>query len=110
PAAVRSPVSDGAEAVAAPGEEVAPQNPAAVEKPKPDIETPARAVARPLPPIRAEGERPLAAPSVRLRARDAGIDLRQVRGSGPAGRISHEDLEAFLSSGGLPPPSGPRPD
>ncbi len=47
-------------------------------------------------PPRPAGEKPLAAPSVRKRARDAGIDLRQVRGSGPAGRITHDDLEAFL--------------
>jgi 2-oxoisovalerate dehydrogenase E2 component (dihydrolipoyl transacylase) len=51
---------------------------------------------------RPEGERPLASPAVRLRAKEAGIDLRQVRGSGPAGRILHEDLEAFLRQG----PSG----
>ncbi|WP_292235120.1 dihydrolipoamide acetyltransferase family protein, partial [Mesorhizobium sp.] len=48
---------------------------------------------------RAEGEKPLASPAVRLRAREAGIDLRQVPGSGPAGRISHEDIEAFLARG-----------
>ncbi|HUH84107.1 MAG TPA: dihydrolipoamide acetyltransferase family protein [Stellaceae bacterium] len=48
---------------------------------------------------RAEGERPLAAPAVRLRAREAGIDLRQVPGTGPAGRITHEDLDAFLAQG-----------
>ena len=48
---------------------------------------------------RAEGEKPLASPAVRLRAKEAGIDLRQVAGSGPAGRISHEDLDAFLSRG-----------
>ena len=36
---------------------------------------------------------------MRRRAREAGIDLRQVRGSGPAGRISHDDLDAFLRSG-----------
>jgi 2-oxoisovalerate dehydrogenase E2 component (dihydrolipoyl transacylase) len=36
---------------------------------------------------------------VRLRAKEAGIDLRQIPGSGPAGRISHEDLEAFLARG-----------
>ncbi len=34
----------------------------------------------------------LAAPSVRKRARDLGIDLESVKGSGPAGRITHEDL------------------
>ena len=48
---------------------------------------------------RAEGEKPLASPAVRLRAREAGIDLRQVAGSGPAGRISHEDIDAFLAKG-----------
>lgn len=48
---------------------------------------------------RPEGEKPLASPAVRLRAREAGIDLRQVAGSGPAGRIGHEDIDAFLSRG-----------
>ncbi len=48
---------------------------------------------------RAEGEKPLASPAIRLRAREAGIDLRQVTGTGPAGRISHEDIEAFVKRG-----------
>jgi 2-oxoisovalerate dehydrogenase E2 component (dihydrolipoyl transacylase) len=42
-------------------------------------------------------ERPLAAPAVRLRAREAGLDLRHLKGSGPAGRITHEDLDAHLA-------------
>lgn len=42
-------------------------------------------------------DKPLAAPSVRLFARDHGVDLRQVRGTGPAGRIGREDVEQFLS-------------
>lgn len=53
----------------------------------------------PTPPLRAEGERPLATPSVRQRAREAGVDLRFVRGSGPAGRISHDDLTAYIEQG-----------
>ncbi len=48
---------------------------------------------------RREGEKPLASPAVRLRAREAGIDLRQVSGTGPAGRITHEDLDTFLALG-----------
>ncbi|MBZ9796915.1 dihydrolipoamide acetyltransferase family protein [Mesorhizobium sp. ES1-4] len=48
---------------------------------------------------RAEGEKPLASPAVRLRAKEAGIDLRQIAGSGPAGRIGHEDIDAFLARG-----------
>jgi len=47
----------------------------------------------------AAGGRPLAAPSVRGRALEQGIDLRRVRGTGPAGRILHEDLEDFLAHG-----------
>jgi 2-oxoisovalerate dehydrogenase E2 component (dihydrolipoyl transacylase) len=48
---------------------------------------------------RPKGEKPLATPAVRLRAREAGIDLRQVPGTGPAGRITHEDLDAFIARG-----------
>ncbi|WP_414473122.1 dihydrolipoamide acetyltransferase family protein [Microvirga sp. M2] len=53
---------------------------------------------RPLVP-RGEGAKPIASPAVRLRAGEAGIDLRQVPGTGPAGRITHEDLDAFLTHG-----------
>ncbi|MCC2689973.1 MAG: branched-chain alpha-keto acid dehydrogenase subunit [Rhizobiaceae bacterium] len=52
-----------------------------------------------------QAERPLASPAVRLKAREAGVDLRRVAGSGPAGRITHEDLAAFLAAGpGAPAP------
>ncbi len=77
--------------------------PKLAESPKPEAaETaPAKSAAtRPAAATpRAEGERPLASPAVRLRAREAGIDLRQLPGSGPAGRIGHDDLEAFLAHG-----------
>jgi 2-oxoisovalerate dehydrogenase E2 component (dihydrolipoyl transacylase) len=48
--------------------------------------------------------KPLAAPAVRHRAEQAGIDLGQVAGTGPDGRIMHEDLDRLLSAGA--PPSG----
>lgn len=59
-------------------------------------------------PVRVEGEKPLATPSVRLRARDGGIDLRRIRGTGPAGRITHEDMDAFfrLDAGGATQSTG----
>lgn len=61
----------------------------------------ARPAARaPVAQARKEGERPLAAPSVRRRALDMGVDLRLVHGSGPAGQISHADLEAFAAGQG----------
>ncbi|KGJ93944.1 dihydrolipoamide acetyltransferase family protein [Colwellia psychrerythraea] len=46
---------------------------------------------------RPEGEKPLAAPAVRQRALNAGINLNYVCGSGPAQRITHDDLDAFIS-------------
>jgi len=49
---------------------------------------------------RAPGERPLASPAVRSRARAGGVDLAFVPGSGPAGRITQEDLDSFISRGG----------
>ena len=48
----------------------------------------------PAKPLRADGEKPLAAPSVRKRARELGIDLAEVAGSKKGGRIGHEDLDA----------------
>ncbi|MDB5791728.1 MAG: branched-chain alpha-keto acid dehydrogenase subunit [Massilia sp.] len=48
---------------------------------------------------RAAGEKPLAAPAVRQRAWDMGVELQYVTGSGPAGRISHADLDAYVSRG-----------
>jgi 2-oxoisovalerate dehydrogenase E2 component (dihydrolipoyl transacylase) len=44
-------------------------------------------------------ERPLASPAVRKHALDLGIQLRLVRGTGPAGRVLHEDLDAYLAEG-----------
>ncbi len=48
---------------------------------------------------RAPGEKPLASPAVRKRALDEGVDLRQIAGSGPAGRILHQDLDYFIDHG-----------
>jgi 2-oxoisovalerate dehydrogenase E2 component (dihydrolipoyl transacylase) len=49
---------------------------------------------------RATGAPPLAAPAVRRRAEELGIQLQFVPGSGPAGRIEHGDLDAYIASGG----------
>jgi 2-oxoisovalerate dehydrogenase E2 component (dihydrolipoyl transacylase) len=46
---------------------------------------------------RSEGEKATASPAVRLRARKAGVDLARVPGSGPSGRVTHEDLDAYLT-------------
>ncbi|HJF49452.1 MAG TPA: 2-oxo acid dehydrogenase subunit E2 [Brachybacterium paraconglomeratum] len=54
---------------------------------------------RPAGPM-GEGPTPRAMPPVRRRARDLGVDLRSVHGSGPGGRILRADVEARAQ--GLP--------
>lgn len=74
------------------------------------VAAPAAAVPVPVqrPPVaapvamRAPGEKPVASPAVRQRAWELGIELQFVHGSGPAGRITHEDLDVYLVSGGQP--------
>ena len=108
----------------------------------PDVEEqaqPAPHAAQPLPPRKETGtpttrpdlkpdqpEQPkipvAAAPSVRRFAREVGVDLRAVAGSGPGGRISEQDVKGYLkglskpghSPGTVPtatvPPDYPLPD
>jgi 2-oxoisovalerate dehydrogenase E2 component (dihydrolipoyl transacylase) len=45
-----------------------------------------------------------------LRAKEAGVDLRQVPGTGPAGRITHEDFDSFLARGARPAAAGLAPN
>ena len=45
-------------------------------------------------------EKPLAAPATRKFAREVGVDLRNVNPTGPAGRVTREDVEAFRAGGG----------
>ncbi len=58
---------------------------------------PARATAE-LLSGQAGDQKPLASPSVRRHARELGIELRDVSGSGPASRIEHGDLEAYAAA------------
>jgi len=56
-------------------------------------------VTQPTPPaakVNASGAKPLAAPSVRKRVKDAGADLSAIPGTGPAGRITHDDVDLWL--------------
>lgn len=79
---------------------VAPKVEAVVEsKPAVAAPRPAAAVCQGPMVAREADERPLASPAVRKHALDLGIQLRLVRGSGPAGRVLHEDLDAYLAQG-----------
>ncbi|MFA9429289.1 2-oxoglutarate dehydrogenase, E2 component, dihydrolipoamide succinyltransferase [Egicoccus sp. AB-alg2] len=46
------------------------------------------------------GEKALTSPLVRKLLREAGLSTKQVRGSGPGGRITREDAERAIASGG----------
>ena len=47
---------------------------------------------------RTAGDKPIASPAVRRQAWDLGLELQFVRGSGPAGRITHDDVDAYAAS------------
>jgi pyruvate dehydrogenase E2 component (dihydrolipoamide acetyltransferase) len=85
-----------ASAAAAPSAHAPPPSPA------PSPATPAGGVAASSAPS-APADRALATPAVRRKAREMGIDLGRVKGTGPGGRITETDLEAFSRSS---PPSG----
>jgi pyruvate dehydrogenase E2 component (dihydrolipoamide acetyltransferase) len=80
-------------------EEPVPEQPSGVE---PSSEAAAdRAADQPVapqPPAPAQ-RRVLAAPATRRRARELGIDLAAVRGSGPGGRVTTDDLERHTHDG-----------
>ncbi len=78
--------------------------------PAPKVEAPAAAAAKvepgpvvPTPQAPVSSTSPgkvLAAPATRKRAREAGIDLATVPGTGPGGRVTNEDLQRVLQEGG----------
>ena len=73
--------------------------PAKAEKTAP-ASAPHRQDTKPAFATRTPGDKPLASPAVRRRAEELGIALQFVPASGGAGRITHEDLDAFIASGG----------
>ncbi|HEU0303664.1 MAG TPA: dihydrolipoamide acetyltransferase family protein [Gaiellaceae bacterium] len=102
-------IGEEGETVAAP-EEGAPTAEAPPEQPEPEPEAPSDAAVAP-PPERREGERIKASPLARRLAREQGIDIASVNGTGPEGRIVAEDVErataAPAAAPAPPPPSAP---
>ncbi len=97
--------------ILAPGEAPPTSTPAA-EPPAAPAAAPPRAPAK--PPARVGRGRLRATPVARRRARELGVDLTTVTGSGPGGRITEADVQAAAASTDSPPPqaeseaSGPR--
>lgn len=100
-------VAEAPAAAPAPAAKAEKAAPAPVAAPAAKPAAAPKADAKPVPALtgRQPGERPLASPAVRNRARDLGIDLIFVPGSGPAGRIEHADLDAFVARGGASAPA-----
>lgn len=55
------------------------------------------------------GGRVLAAPATRKMAREAGVDLARVVGTGPNGRVTRQDVESYLEGGPVAPVASPAP-
>ena len=95
-------IAGGAEpkAVAAPEATADAKPEAKAEAPKEEARpAPKAADAAPAPSSSSPndpGEIPYASPAIRKFARELGVDLAKVKGSGPKGRITHEDVQGFV--------------
>jgi len=93
PVAQAAPAADGA----AVGDNSAPAE--TVQQAPAPVKQQAPAVVKELPPINEAGfSRAHASPSVRKLARELGVDLAQVKGSGAKNRILHDDVKAFVKA------------
>jgi pyruvate dehydrogenase E2 component (dihydrolipoamide acetyltransferase) len=88
---------EGAGAAGAPGRPATPAT------------APAPAGEKVLAPRKADGAPVAATPSTRRLARELGVDLQSVRGSGPAGRVTDDDVRAAASGTSPAAPSRPSP-
>ncbi|WP_455556040.1 dihydrolipoyllysine-residue acetyltransferase [Comamonas sp.] len=91
PAAAPAPAPAAAPAAAPVAQAAAPAAPAAVA-------APAAAAPAHNPTVAPSGKLPHASPSVRKFARELGVPLEEVKGSGNKGRITQEDVMAFTKS------------
>ncbi len=103
------PVGETFAFIAKPDEEVptlAPLAPAEGEEAKQDVQ-PAPAASPPAQGVAKPGS-VRATPVARRLAKELGVDLSQVKGSGPGGRIKDEDVRAFAEGQKAKPPEAPK--
>jgi pyruvate dehydrogenase E2 component (dihydrolipoamide acetyltransferase) len=97
----------------APKSEAKAEAPRAEEGPKVEPKAEAKAEARPASNGHDKGDRVFASPLARRLAKEAGIELSAVSGSGPHGRVTKADVEGAKASGGAkqaPAPAGKSAD
>jgi len=90
---------EAGEAAQSRAEESVPEQPSGLEPPATAAVADAMEPAAPAPPATRRQGPPLATPATRRRARELGIDLAAVQGSGPGGRVTDEDLERYTHDG-----------
>ena len=100
PAPVAAPAPAVAAPVAAPAAAAAPTaNTVVAAVPVPVVERIAPTAALPAhEPMVTKGNLPHASPSIRRQARELGVPLEEINGSGPNGRIQEIDLQGFVKS------------
>jgi pyruvate dehydrogenase E2 component (dihydrolipoyllysine-residue acetyltransferase) len=92
--------STGAKAADAVDSAAEAEEQAAPEPPQPESAPAPAPAPTPAPPAEADGGGPVyASPAVRRVARELGVDLHQVTGSGRKGRITKEDVQSFVDRG-----------
>lgn len=114
PAVAAAPAAKASKAVAPPAAPVAAPSPPAASAPPP-APSPALAAAAPVaveepPAVSATAAVEPAGPAVRRLARELGVDLARVRGTGPAGRIVREDVIAAVRHASAAPQARSRPE
>ena len=95
-----------------------PPPPAPMEAPAPTVLAPPRSAPAPLLDGGPDARPVFASPTVRRFAREIGVEIRTVQGSGPGGRISEDDVKRFARDRQFAPPApapskrdpGPLPD
>ncbi|MCT7374321.1 pyruvate dehydrogenase complex dihydrolipoamide acetyltransferase [Chelativorans salis] len=89
------------------GDRVPTSEEGARPSPPPPVQPPTAAVH---PPRKGEGKGVRASPLARRIAKEAGIDLAAVSGSGPRGRVVKADVEAAISGGAAKAPAARAPE
>jgi len=106
----------GGDAAPAPKQEAPRQEEKSEAKPEPKAEAPAADPVKPVegaplrdtaiqaeqnagPAPKADGERVFSSPLARRIAKEAGVDVAQISGSGPHGRVVKADVEAAIAAG-----------
>ncbi|MEL6794393.1 MAG: biotin/lipoyl-containing protein, partial [Pseudomonadota bacterium] len=106
-------LEDGEDATAAEAAPAAPspqETTAPAPEPGPPSDSAATHASAPAAPQASSGDRIFASPLARRIAADKGLDLSQIRGSGPKGRIVKADVESAEAQSAAPAATAPAPE